>query len=35
VLGAGVLWPGPNDPLTADLTAASQHFPVWVDIALP
>ncbi len=35
VQGAGVLWPGPNAPLAADLTAASRHFPVWVEIALP
>lgn len=35
VAGAGVLWPEVSDPLTADLTAASRHFPVWVDIDLP
>jgi endonuclease/exonuclease/phosphatase family metal-dependent hydrolase len=36
VSGAGVLWPGPEDPLAADLAAAaSRHFPVWVDIDLP
>jgi endonuclease/exonuclease/phosphatase family metal-dependent hydrolase len=35
VTGAGVLWPGADDPLMADLTAASRHFPVWVDLALP
>lgn len=35
VTDAGVLWPGPDDPLAADLAAASRHFPVWVDIALP
>ena len=35
VSGAGVLWPDPQDPLAADLTAASRHFPVWVDIDLP
>lgn len=33
VTGAGVLWPGPDDPLAADLAAASRHFPVWVDLA--
>lgn len=32
---AGVLWPPDNDPLAADLTTASRHRPVWVDIALP
>jgi hypothetical protein len=35
VTAAGVLWPGPDDPLAADLATASHHFPVWVDIALP
>jgi hypothetical protein len=35
VSGAGVLWPEATDPLMADLTAASRHFPVWVDITLP
>lgn len=35
VSGAGVLWPTPDDPLMADLAAASHHFPVWVDISLP
>jgi hypothetical protein len=35
VTGSGVLWPGPDDPLAADLTAASRHFPVWVDVTLP
>lgn len=35
VSGAGVLWPGPDDPLMPDLAAASQHFPVWVDVTLP
>ena len=35
VTGAGVLWPGPDDPLWPDLKAASHHFPVWVDITLP
>ncbi|MDM7932680.1 endonuclease/exonuclease/phosphatase family protein [Tabrizicola sp.] len=35
VTGAGVLWPGPDDPLAADLAAASRHFPVWVDVVLP
>ncbi|WP_333817833.1 endonuclease/exonuclease/phosphatase family protein [Tabrizicola sp.] len=35
VKDAGVLWPAAGDPALADLTAASHHFPVWVDIALP
>jgi endonuclease/exonuclease/phosphatase family metal-dependent hydrolase len=35
VIGAGVLWPGPESPLAADLAAASRHFPVWVDLELP
>jgi hypothetical protein len=34
VTAAGVLWPGPDDPLWPDLQAASRHFPVWVDIDL-
>lgn len=34
VTGAGVLWPAADDPLAADLAAASRHFPVWVDIDL-
>ncbi len=35
VTDAGVLWPPVGDPLAADLTTASRHFPVWVDIDLP
>lgn len=35
VTGAGVLWPPASDPLAPDLTIASRHFPVWVDITLP
>lgn len=35
ITGAGVLWPVPDDPLLADLTAASRHFPVWIDLELP
>lgn len=35
VVGAGVLWPAPDDVLWPDLQAASHHFPVWVDITLP
>lgn len=34
VTGAAVLWPGPQDPLAADLAAASRHFPVWVDLEM-
>jgi hypothetical protein len=35
VSASGVLWPAPDDPLTADLVAASRHFPVWVDLEMP
>jgi hypothetical protein len=35
ITAAGVLWPGPDDPLAADLLAASRHHPVWVDLELP
>lgn len=35
VTASGVLWPTQDDPLSADLAAASHHFPVWVDITLP
>lgn len=35
VADAGVMWPNSGDPLLPDLAAASHHFPVWVDIALP
>ncbi len=35
VTGSGVLWPPETDPLWADLTTASRHFPVWVDVTLP
>lgn len=35
VLASGVLWPDNADPLTAPLSRASRHRPVWVDIALP
>lgn len=35
VAGSGILWPPATDPPSADLTAASRHFPVWVDITLP
>ncbi|MEM6374279.1 MAG: endonuclease/exonuclease/phosphatase family protein [Pseudomonadota bacterium] len=32
VLGAGVMWPAPEDPLHADVVAASRHRLVWVDV---
>lgn len=35
VTGAAVLWPVDTDPLLPDLTLASHHFPVWVDIDTP
>ncbi|WP_137111695.1 endonuclease/exonuclease/phosphatase family protein [Rhodobacter sp. SY28-1] len=35
VTGSGVLWPQDTGPLAADLTLASRHFPVWVDLELP
>lgn len=35
VTRSGVLWPAPDDPLWPDLSAASHHFPVWVDIDWP
>lgn len=35
VTASGVLWPDPQDPLAADLAAASRHFPVWVEVDLP
>jgi hypothetical protein len=35
VSASGVLWPGADDPLAADLKAASRHFPVWVDVEMP
>lgn len=35
VTASGVLWPGKGDALWPDLSAASHHFPVWVDITLP
>jgi endonuclease/exonuclease/phosphatase family metal-dependent hydrolase len=35
VTDAGVMWPKATEPLYPDLTAASRHFPVWVDIDLP
>nr|WP_103257714.1 endonuclease/exonuclease/phosphatase family protein [Tabrizicola aquatica] len=34
VTAAGVFWPAPDDPLAADLAAASRHYPVWVDLDL-
>lgn len=35
VTGAGVLSPAPGDALATDLSAASDHRPVWVTIDLP
>ena len=35
VIASGVLWPPDDDPLAATLAAASRHYPLWVDIALP
>ena len=31
----GVFWPDPADPLAQTFSAASRHYPVWVDIDLP
>jgi hypothetical protein len=33
LVGSGVLWPAADDPLLSQITAASRHFPLWVDIA--
>lgn len=35
VEASGVMWPADDDPMTAVLTAASRHRPVWVDVTLP
>lgn len=35
VLGAGVLWPLPDEALAAAVEAASRHRLVWVDVRLP
>ena len=35
VAGSGVFWPPDDDPHAADLTTASRHRPLWVDITLP
>ncbi len=35
VTGAGVVWPGVDDPLAEIVAKASRHHLVWVDIALP
>jgi hypothetical protein len=35
ILGAGVFWPMPSEPLARQADAASRHRLVWVDIALP
>ena len=34
-VGSGVLWPDAGDPLAPVLAAASNHFPVWLDLSLP
>lgn len=34
VLDSGVIWPPPDDPLAADVEAASNHRLVWVDLQL-
>ena len=35
VVGAGVVWPAPEDPLAKTVVAASRHRLIWIDIALP
>lgn len=35
VMGSGVLWPPEGDRLARVLRAASRHYPLWVDVALP
>ena len=35
VVGAGVMWPDPSDPLAGVLATASRHRPVWIDVDLP
>jgi hypothetical protein len=35
ITAAGVLWPPADDPFADTLAAASRHYPVWVDVALP
>lgn len=35
IMGAGVVWPGPEDPFLATVEAASRHRLVWVDIGFP
>jgi hypothetical protein len=35
VLGAGVLWPAPDDPMAPMVAAASRHRLVWVDLVVP
>ncbi|MEL6450256.1 MAG: endonuclease/exonuclease/phosphatase family protein [Pseudomonadota bacterium] len=32
VVGSGVLWPGPDDPLAETVRTASRHHLVWVDL---
>jgi hypothetical protein len=35
VLGSGVIWPAPGEPLAETAEAASRHRLVWVDVSLP
>lgn len=35
VLGTGVFWPKPGMPLNAAVERASDHRPVWLDVAVP
>lgn len=35
VRAAGVMWPPEDDPFAATLKAASRHYPVWAELALP
>lgn len=35
VVGSGVVWPAPGDPLQTVVEAASRHRLVWVDVELP
>ena len=35
VIGSGVFWPAPGEPLAEVAAAASAHRLVWIDVALP
>lgn len=35
LIDSGVLWPGEEDPLAANLAKASRHAPVWIEVTLP